>query len=57
MFLMEIMSFYDIGKLLIGEVPVQFEWIYSIFALVSAIAFIAIILSFIGFSFKQIKRN
>ena len=52
----EFSSFYEIAQTIIGEVPVYFEWVYVIVAVIMAVAFISVILSFLGFTFKLFRR-
>ncbi len=49
-------SFYDLAQMLLGEMPAQFEFVYAIVATVLCVAFVAMILGFIGFTFKTLRR-
>lgn len=51
-----ITTFYELAQMLLGEVPKQFEFVYVIVATVICIAFISVILGFIGFAFNMTKR-
>ena len=48
-------SFYDLSKMLLGELPTQFEFFYAIFAVAIAGTFIALILAFFGLCLRAFK--
>lgn len=51
----DLVSFYDLAQMLLGELPTQFEFFYAICAVVLFLGFIALILGFLSVSFKIFK--
>ncbi len=51
----ELLSFYDLAQMLLGELPTQFEFFYAICAVVIFLGFMAVILGFFGLCFRLFK--
>lgn len=51
----DLVSFYDLSQMILGELPTQFEFFYAVLAVVMCLGFIALILGFFGFCFRAFK--
>lgn len=49
-------NFFDISKVILGELPVQFQFLYAITAFVLTLAFFYIIFAFITGFMRKLSR-
>lgn len=56
MYLLDMMSFREIVVKLVGELSPSMYFLYDILAIVLAFLFFLVVVSFIGFTLKWLKR-